>query len=114
VIRVYEDPGRLPREYRVLVDRLWPRGVPKVSLDLDDWMKDVAPSTELRRSYGHRPEYFEQFASSYKAELRREPGTTALHRLREVMKDFDLVLLTATKDVEHSAAKVLMSLLLAN
>src|SRR6516162_5937541 len=55
VVRVYEDRGRSSHEYRVLVDRLWPRGLKKAAVDLDEWAKDVAPSDELRRWYGHVP-----------------------------------------------------------
>jgi uncharacterized protein YeaO (DUF488 family) len=76
VVRVYEDPGRSPGEHRVLVDRLWPRGLTKTSVDFDEWEKDVAPSTELRRWYGHDPGRFAEFARRYRAELAGEPGAS--------------------------------------
>ena len=63
--------------YRVLVDRLWPRGITKAEAALDEWLKDVAPSTELRRWYGHDVERFDEFARRYRAELRRPPASVA-------------------------------------
>jgi uncharacterized protein YeaO (DUF488 family) len=107
IIRVYGDSGRRGDDYRILVDRLWPRGQTKAAVDFDEWAKDAAPSTELRRWYGHDPEHFTEFAHRYRAELALEPGAEALRGLREVRKTRRLVLLTATRDVEHSAATVL-------
>lgn len=111
VVRVYEDPGRSEGEHRVLVDRLWPRGLAKAAVDYDEWVKDVAPSTELRRWYGHVPERFEEFAERYRAELGAPPASEAVSRLKGLAKEKPLVLLTATRDVEHSGAVVLQSLL---
>ncbi len=112
VVRVYDDPGRRPGEHRVLVDRLWPRGVQKAALDLDEWAKDAAPSAELRRWYGHDPARFSEFACRYRAELEREPGLSAVARLQERRRAGGgrLVLLTATRDVAHSGAAVLRDL----
>ncbi len=107
VVRVYEDPGRRPGEHRVLVDRLWPRGLKKTSVDFDSWEKDVAPSTELRRWYGHDPARFSEFARRYRAELAREPAASVISTLRELAHGGHLVLLTATRDVEHSGAATL-------
>lgn len=107
VVRVYEGPRRRPGEHRVLVDRLWPRGLAKASVDFDEWEKDVAPSTELRRWYGHDPARFTEFARRYRAELSAEPGGSVVKRLRQVAAKRRLVLLTATRDVEHSGAEVL-------
>lgn len=107
VVRVYEDPGRSGAEHRVLVDRLWPRGVRKDALDLDEWAKDAAPSAELRRSYGHVPERFEELGHRYVAELADEPGASALAGLRRRARRQPVVLLTATRDVERSGAEVL-------
>ncbi len=109
IVRVYGDPGRRAGEHRVLVDRLWPRGVAKDSLDFDEWAKDVAPSTELRRWYGHDPERFGEFSRRYRAELGRSPGAEAVAALREPAGHGTLVLLTATRDVERSGAAVLRS-----
>lgn len=102
--RVYDDGGA---GHRVLVDRLWPRGVTKVEAALDEWLKDVAPSTELRRWYGHRVERFEEFARRYRAELRRAPASDAVGRLVELSRTEPVTLVTATRDVEHSGARVL-------
>ena len=107
IIRVYQDPGRRRGEHRVLVDRLWPRGVRKEALDHDEWAKEVAPSTELRRWYGHDPERFAEFARRYRSELRKAPAKATVDRLRDVSAHRRLILLTATKDVEHSGAAVL-------
>lgn len=112
VVRVYEDPGRRAGEHRVLVDRLWPRGVPKAGVDLDEWVKEVAPSTELRRWYGHEPERFAEFARRYRAELARDPAASAVARLRRRAEDGErLALLTATRDVGRSGAAVLAEVL---
>jgi uncharacterized protein YeaO (DUF488 family) len=109
VHRVYdEDRGR---GYRVLVDRLWPRGVSKEKAALDEWEKDVAPSDGLRRWYGHDPDKFAEFARRYRAELNTLPGKEAVARLRETAKKKAVVLLTATRDVEHSGAAVLLTAL---
>lgn len=92
---------------RVLVDRVWPRGVRKEDARLDEWLRDVAPSTELRRWYGHDPDRFEDFSRRYVAELRDEPHRDAVEHLRRLAQDHDVTLLTATRDVEHSQAAVL-------
>lgn len=110
VVRVYEDTGRT-RGYRVLVDRLWPRGTKKDELDLDEWAKDVAPSDGLRRWYGHDAERFAEFSRRYRAELKAAPAAEAVARLRKKAARRRLVLLTATKDVAHSGAKVLAGVL---
>jgi uncharacterized protein YeaO (DUF488 family) len=109
IVRVYEDPGRHRGEQRVLVDRLWPRGVSKDVVDFDEWAKDVAPSGELRRWYGHEPDRFTEFSRRYRRELAKPPGADVVARLRQVAASRRLVLLTATRDVEHSGAAVLRS-----
>lgn len=111
VVRVYEDPGRLHDERRVLVDRLWPRGLTKATVACDLWLREVAPSTELRRWFGHDPERFEEFSRRYRAELSANVAASALEELRAELVVSPLVLLTATRDVPHSAASVLQSLL---
>lgn len=111
VVRVYQDRGRGTGEYRVLVDRLWPRGMTKEAVDSDEWPKYVAPSSDLRHWYGHDPSRFDQFARRYRDELAEPTRAGAVARLREVMSRRRLVLLTATRDVEHSAAAVLRDLL---
>lgn len=104
--RVYEDP--LPVDgLRVLVDRVWPRGMTKNAAHLDEWIKDVAPSTPLRRWYGHRPERFTEFRRRYLAELADPQPAAAMSRLRELTRTRRVTLLTATRDVDHSQAAVL-------
>jgi uncharacterized protein YeaO (DUF488 family) len=109
--RIYDALGH-DGAYRVLVDRLWPRGVSKVNAALDEWEKDVAPSDELRRWYGHDPERFAEFRKQYHAELRRSPAAGAMQHLLDIAGRQDLLLLTATRDVEHSGARVVLDQLL--
>lgn len=111
VVRCYGDPGRRGGDYRVLVDRLWPRGLRKSALDVDEWAKTVAPSTELRRWYGHAPDRFDAFAERYRAELAEDQAAAEVARLARRALDGRLVLLTATRDLEHSGAEVLRSVL---
>jgi uncharacterized protein YeaO (DUF488 family) len=108
--RIY-DPAEDADGTRVLVDRVWPRGVRKADAHYDEWVKDVAPSTELRKWYGHDRQKFEEFASNYRDELATEPARQALERLRELSSGGRLTLLTASKDVEHSQAAVLAEML---
>lgn len=106
VRRVYEDASRQDGT-RVLVDRVWPRGVSKDRAQLDDWVKEAAPSTELRRWYGHDPDRFTEFKKRYRAELTSGEAAEALDRLRALAASGRLTLLTATKDVDLSQAAVL-------
>ncbi len=105
--RVYDDAIEDGAASRVLVDRLWPRGVRKADLAGVEWLKDVAPTNELRRWYGHDPGRFAEFERRYHAELRRPPASLAVEHLIELARNDALILLTATRDVEHSAARVL-------
>ena len=110
VRRVYEK--RLPEDgTRVLVDRLWPRGLARADADLDDWCKDVAPSTELRKWYSHEPERFEEFGHRYSVELEDPERAGAVAHLRDLMSDQTLTLLTATTRPEISEAVVLAAIL---
>ena len=103
--RVY-DPPEPSGAPVVLVDRLWPRGLAKASAPFDRWLKDVAPSPALRAFYGHRPERFAEFARRYREELRDDP-TGAVAELVALARSGPVVLLTATRDLEHSSARVL-------
>lgn len=95
--------------YRILVDRLWPRGIKKEDSRIDLWYKDVAPSNELRRWFGHDPAKYAGFIERYRQEL-TDAGT--LETLRRLIRDKPSVtLLYAAKDEEHNNAAVLMSLL---
>jgi uncharacterized protein YeaO (DUF488 family) len=110
--RIYEDRP-VDHNYRVLVDRLWPRGVKKEEASLDEWVKDVAPSAELRRWYSHDTGKFDEFGRRYGDELDVPPGSDALARLRKLGSQHRVILLTATRDVDHSGARVLYEHLLA-
>jgi uncharacterized protein YeaO (DUF488 family) len=96
---------------RVLVDRIWPRGLSKENADLDEWCKDVAPSTVLRKWYGHDPDRFEEFGQRYRDELDRPERAEALAHLRELSQRRNLTLLTASKRADISEATVLVELL---
>ncbi|SDQ40263.1 Uncharacterized conserved protein YeaO, DUF488 family [Thermostaphylospora chromogena] len=110
VRRVYDEaePGD---GTRVLVDRVWPRGLTKDAAGLDEWAKDVAPSTELRKWYGHDPEKFAEFRDRYLAELAEPARREAFDRLRDLARQGPVTILTATRDVSHSHAAVLTGLL---
>ena len=110
VRRVYEEPSPADGA-RVLVDRVWPRGLRKDAAQLDEWAKDVAPSTELRTWYGHDPAKFEEFARRYAAELDEPTARRALIRLSELAAGRPVTLLTATKELSLSQATVLAGLL---
>lgn len=108
--RVYEGrddgDGR-----RVLVDRLWPRGLRKQDAAVDIWLRDVAPSDRLRRWYGHDPERYGEFAERYRAELDDASRAAALMQLREFVAAGPVTLLTATRDLALSQATVLAEVL---
>ena len=109
VSRVYDtDPGD---GERVLVDRLWPRGFRKGDPRIDRWLRDVAPSTDLRKWYSHQPERFDEFAARYAAELQTPEGAAALAELRDVVKAGPVTLVTATRDLDGSHVAVLAELL---
>jgi uncharacterized protein YeaO (DUF488 family) len=104
--RIYD--GRSPQDgSRILVDRVWPRGLTKAAADLDEWCRDIAPSTALRQWYGHDVALFEQFRERYLSELEAAPGATAAAHLRELARTSPMTLLTASKDLEISQAAVL-------
>jgi uncharacterized protein YeaO (DUF488 family) len=108
IVRVYDDAHS--SGCRFLVDRLWPRGVSKSDLHLDGWLKDVAPSDELRRWFGHDPQRWAEFRRRYTAELEARPE--AWRPLLEAARDGDLTLLYGAKDTEHNNAVVLREHLL--
>jgi uncharacterized protein YeaO (DUF488 family) len=110
VRRVYE-PASPDDGKRVLVDRLWPRGLAKARVVLDEWCKEVAPSDELRKWYGHDPRRFDEFARRYRAELAEPVRAQALGHLRELSELGPMTLLTASKAVEISQAAVLAAVL---
>lgn len=106
--RVYEEPN--PDDgTRVLVDRLWPRGVSKEAAALDEWLKDVAPSDELREWFDHDPDRWDEFVSRYHAEL--SDREEEIERLRSVAEEDTLTLLYAASDTEHNNAVALKQFL---
>jgi uncharacterized protein YeaO (DUF488 family) len=110
VRRVYEEPAA-DDGTRVLVDRIWPRGLRKEAAHLDDWAKDVAPSAGLRTWYQHDPAKFEEFRRRYTAELAEPAQRAALTRINALAASGPVTLLTATKDLSLSQAEVLAELL---
>ncbi|MGE0081659.1 MAG: DUF488 domain-containing protein [Thiohalomonadaceae bacterium] len=110
VKRVY-DPSAKSDGARVLVDRVWPRGVRKEELALDAWEKDVAPSPALRTWFGHDPARWEEFRRRYFAELDRRPE--ALARLRALARRGRLTLLFSARDTEHNNAVALRDYLMS-
>ena len=106
--RAYE-PALDSDGYRVLIDRLWPRGVSREEARLDEWARELAPSGELRRWFGHDPARFEDFRGRYAEEL--APQETKLNDLRRRARDGTLTLVYGAKDTEHNDAVVLAEIL---
>lgn len=106
--RIYEDVNENDG-YRLLIDRIWPRGVSKEQAQLDEWNKDLAPSEELRKWFGHEKKKFQEFKNRYKAELKNQHEE--LERLRKMAEKKRLCLLYGAKDKEHNQAVVLKELL---
>lgn len=106
--RVYDEPA--PADgYRVLVDRIWPRGISKDRAAVGEWLKDVGPTTGLRRWFGHDPSRFEELADRYRTELE---GSEALARLQALATEHPvLTLVYSAKDPRHNQAVVLRGLL---
>lgn len=107
-IKRVRDDGSQDDGARILVDRLWPRGVSKVHAALDYWFKELAPTDELRKWFGHDPEKFEEFTQRYRKEL-DEDASGEVSELKHVLRDVDVAtLLFDAKDVEHNNAVVLL------
>jgi uncharacterized protein YeaO (DUF488 family) len=109
--RVYEAP-EASDGFRVLVDRLWPRGMAKERAALNLWMKDIAPSTELRRWFGHDPKRWKEFQTRYRAELKEHD--TDLAQLRSQARKGTVTLLFGARDIEHNEAVVLRNVLVGS
>lgn len=105
--RAYEHPESTDGK-RVLVDRLWPRGIAKEEVKIDLWLKDVAPSTELRKWFGHDPEKWPEFQRKYRAELKDSP---ALAELKKLSRKGKVTLIYAANDENHNNAVVLRSII---
>jgi len=108
IARAYDEPGPAGRT-RFLVDRMWPRGVGKASLGIEAWLRDVAPSTELRRWFGHDPARWEAFQARYRAELDANPASW--QPLLEAAERGPVTLLFGARDREHNQAVVLQAYL---
>jgi uncharacterized protein YeaO (DUF488 family) len=107
--RIYESPSKEDGK-RILVDRLWPRGISKEKAKVDMWLKDIAPSTELRKWYGHIPEKHEEFKNLYEQELSTDP----VHRdkvnfLEKMSKEEDITLLYGARDITYNHAIILLN-----
>ncbi|WP_318764868.1 DUF488 domain-containing protein [Lactiplantibacillus carotarum] len=110
--RIYTKPADL-EGYRLLVDRLWPRGISKVNAHLDDWVKAIGPSTELRQWFNHDVEKYPEFVLKYQAELDANPITADfVKRVAEQLKQTNVILLFGAKDEAHNQAVVLRDYLL--
>ncbi len=105
--RAYE-PAAKSDGVRILVDRIWPRGVTKAEAEIDHWAKDVAPTTELRKWFGHDPEKWAEFQKKYRAELKDNPG---LLEIRELSRQGAVTLVYAAKDTLHTHALTLKQVL---
>jgi uncharacterized protein YeaO (DUF488 family) len=107
--RAYETPSRGDGT-RILIDRLWPRGVKKSEAKIDEWMKDIAPSTALRKWFGHDPGRWSEFRHCYEKEIREHPKQ--LERLCGIARHGILTLVFSAHDEEHNDAAVLRELIL--
>ena len=106
--RVYEKPEK-EDGYRILVDRLWPRGISKASAEIDEWIKEIAPSTELRKWFNHEPEKFSEFKKRYKEELKTH--VAELKKIHEISQKKKITLLYSAKDTHYNQAVVLLEVL---
>ena len=108
--RIYEDPSDKDT-VRYLVDRLWPRGISKDAANLEEWLKDIAPSDDLRKWYGHKENRWGEFRRRYKLELRTEEKQKILNDLAKKARRKTVILLFAAKDIERNNAAVLQEVL---
>jgi uncharacterized protein YeaO (DUF488 family) len=106
--RVYDKPAKVDGE-RILVDRLWPRGLTKKKAAVDLWLKEIAPSTELRQWFGHDPGKWSEFQKRYRSELKEHQDAVKL--LQEKCREHDVTLVYGARDEEHNAALVLQRVL---
>src|SRR5579884_1417795 len=106
VKRAYDAPSEKDGR-RILVDRVWPRGVRKEELHLDGWYRELAPSTQLRKWFGHDPERWSEFQKRYQAELKNADAREALQELATMAKRGKVTLLFGARDEEHNQAVVL-------
>jgi uncharacterized protein YeaO (DUF488 family) len=107
--RAYDPPAR-DDGIRILVDRLWPRGVKKTAASIDEWMKEIAPSTSLRKWFSHDPSKWQEFRRRYQKEIAEHP--IELDRLRALVQHGPITLVFSARDQEHNDAVVLRDMLL--
>lgn len=105
------DPPETRDGLRILVDRVWPRGLSKDALHLDGWYKDLAPSTQLRKWFGHDPDRWSEFQKRYRAELRGEEAREPLAQIAKLARRGKVTLVYGARDEEHNQAIVLRDLL---
>ncbi|WP_110931602.1 DUF488 domain-containing protein [Paenibacillus bouchesdurhonensis] len=108
--RIYESPA-VEDGKRILVDRIWPRGISKAEAQLFLWLKEVAPSTELRKWFAHKPERFAEFSKLYEQELAAQEAKAYIEQLRSWIEIETVTLLYAAKDQKHNHALVLQEVL---
>ena len=108
--RAYEDKEAGDGK-RILIDRLWPRGVRKDEAGIDEWLKELAPSTELRRWFGHVPAKWEEFKRRYKKELAAPEKIQLMENIAHTAKRADITLIYSARDRDHSDVKVLEELI---
>lgn len=108
--RVYA-PAEKSDGVRMLVDRLWPRGISREKARIDEWMKEIAPSTTLRKRFHHQPERWEEFRKLYRLELEDDDKNAMIRRLRSTSRKSTVTLLFAAKDEEHNNAVALASII---
>lgn len=106
--RVYEQPEKTDG-FRILIDRLWPRGLSKEKAKVDLWLKEIAPSTELRKWFNHEPEKWKAFKKNYKEEIKKNPEPLVL--LRSKMKEGKITLVYGAKEERYNDAVVLQEML---
>lgn len=106
--RIYEKPA-VSDGYRILVDRIWPRGISKDAAKLKEWKKELGPSNELRKWFGHVPERFPEFSKRYKIELKLQ--MEELKRIKKISTEKNVCILYGAKDEKHNQAVVIKSVL---
>lgn len=106
--RIYEEPSENDG-YRLLVDRLWPRGISKEKAKIDEWNKEIAPTTELRKWFNHQNELFDEFAKRYQEEL--QAHSAELNRIKDITQKQQVCILFGAKNETHNQAVVLKSIL---
>ncbi len=108
--RAYEPKNRKDG-YRVLIDRLWPRGIKKQDLEIDEWLKDLAPSTKLRKEFGHNPARWKFFVKAYRRELQSPEARELIKNLAQKTSRRTLTLIYGARDEKHNDAVVLKNII---